>query len=78
MSFDVRNHQLVCKHSKVSDAEKEALLKKYDLSIQDLPKILVTDPAIAPLNPKIGEVIKIEHQSKTAGESYYYRAVIEG
>ncbi len=78
MSFNVTTHQLVCKHSKVSDAEKESLLKKYDITQQDLPKILFGDPAIKHLNVKAGEVIKIERESKTAGKSVYYREVIEG
>ena len=78
MSFDVRNHQLVCKHSTASDSEKETLAKKYDIRIQDLPKILVKDHAIAHLSPKPGDVIKIERESKTAGKTSYYRAVTEG
>ena len=78
MSFEVRHHQLVCKHSKASDSEKEALLKKYEIGTQDLPKILLKDSAIRYLNPKAGDVIKIERKSKTAGKTNYYRVVIEG
>ena len=78
MSFDVTTHQLVCKHSKVADAEKETLLKRYDIVQQDLPKILQQDPALKSLGPKAGDIIKIERESKTAGKSVYYREVIEG
>lgn len=77
MSFNVTTHQLVCKHSKVADAEKESLLKKYNIAQQDLPKIMLHDPAIKILNPKAGDVIKIERESKTAGKSAYYREVVE-
>ena len=77
MSFNVTTHQLVCKHSKVADAEKESLLKKYDITQHDLPKIMLQDPAIKSLNPKAGDVIKIERESKTAGKSVYYREVVE-
>ncbi|MEK6853117.1 MAG: DNA-directed RNA polymerase subunit H [Nanoarchaeota archaeon] len=77
MGFDVRNHHLVCNHSKASEAEKEALLKRYNIIIRDLPKILRQDPAIAALNPVEGDVIKIERISKTAGKTEYYRQVIE-
>lgn len=78
MSFNITTHQLVCKHSKVADAEKEALLKKFDITPQDLPKITESDPAIKHLSAKAGDVIKIERESKTAGQSAYFREVIEG
>lgn len=77
MSFNVTTHQLVCKHSKVADAEKESLLQKYDITQQDLPKIMLQDPAIKHLTPKAGDIIKIERESKTAGKSTYYREVVE-
>jgi DNA-directed RNA polymerase subunit H (RpoH/RPB5) len=78
MSFNVTTHQLVCKHSKVSEAEKESLLQKYDINQQDLPKILEQDPAIKHLGVKAGDIIKVERESKTAGKSAYYREVVEG
>jgi len=78
MTFNVTTHQLVCKHSKVSEAEKETLLKRYDITVQDLPKIMIQDSAIKHLGSKAGDVIKIERESKTAGTSAYYREVIEG
>jgi len=77
MSFNVTTHQLVCKHSKVADAEKEAVLKRYEITQQDLPKIMLQDPAIKHLGIKAGDVIKVERESKTAGKSAYYREVIE-
>ena len=77
MSFNITTHQLVCKHSKVADVEKEALLKKFDIATQDLPKITESDPAIKVLNAKAGDIIKIERESKTAGKSVYFREVIE-
>lgn len=78
MSFNVTTHQLVCKHSKATDAEKESLLKRYDISQQDLPKIMQQDPAIKHLGAKAGDIVKIERESKTAGKSAYYREVVEG
>ncbi len=77
MSFNVSTHQLVYKHSKVADAEKESLLKKYDITLRDLPKIMEQDPAIKSLGVKAGDLIKIERESKTAGKSTYYREVVE-
>ena len=78
MDLDLTKHQLVPKHSKVSDSEKNKLLKRYDLAISQLPRILVNDPAIVKLGAKSGDIIKIERESKTAGIAIYYRVVING
>lgn len=77
MAFDVNKHLLVPKHAKLSDSEKEKLLTKFNVSVQELPKISKEDPAIAKLSVKIGDIIKIERESKTAGQAHYYRAVVE-
>jgi DNA-directed RNA polymerase subunit H (RpoH/RPB5) len=78
MAFDVSKHELVPKHSKLSSAEKEKLLTKYNITLQELPKMLKADPAIENLSVKAGDVVKIERISKTAGTAIYYRGVIEG
>ena len=75
MNLDVTKHHLVPKHSKLSDAEKAKLLEHYHIELKSLAKISKSDPAIVKLNPKEGEIIKIERESKTAGQSIYYRAV---
>jgi len=68
----------VAKHSKASEAEKKTLFEVYNVSIRELPKILLKDPAIEKLSPKSGDVIKIERESKSAGRAVYYRVAIEG
>src|SRR3989338_3117861 len=78
MSFTITHHQLVPKHTKLSESDKEKLFKEQKLSIRDLPKILKTDPAIMKLTVKSGDVIKIERTSRTAGIAIYYRGVIDG
>ena len=77
MSFDVNKHELVPKHKKLSDSEKSKLFEKFNIKGKELPKISVTDPAIANLGIKEGDIIKIERISKTAGVTYYYRHVNE-
>ncbi len=74
--FDVTKHILVPKHSKVSDKERKDLLQKYKISADDLPRILKNDPAIAHLGPKLGDIIKIERDSPTAGKMAFYRVVV--
>jgi len=76
--INVKKHVLVPEHSKLNKKETQELLEKYNLSLNELPKILVTDPAITTLNVKPGDVIKIIRDSPTAGKSIYYRVVING
>lgn len=77
MTVDITKHLLVPKHSKISEVEQKKLLEKYSITTRLLPKILKSDPAIAKLGAKVGEIIKIERDSKTAGKIYYYRVVSE-
>ncbi len=76
MSFDITTHVLVPKHSLLNDKEKKALFEKYNITIQQLPKISIIDAAIQPLKPKLGDVVKIVRESHTATRSVYYRGVI--
>ncbi len=74
--IDATQHVLVPKHSKLADKEKDALLKKYNISLLELPKIRKKDPAITGLTVKAGDVIKITRKSLTAEETVFYRSVI--
>ena len=78
MTYDVTKHILVPKHVKVSDSEKEKILDKFAANISQFPKIMKDDPAIVSLDVKYGDIIKVKHESKTAGEAFYYRVVIDG
>ena len=74
--YNIQKHVLVPEHSKLNDKEIKNLLERYHISLKELPKISKKDPAIAHLNPKEGDVIKVTRASKTAGESLFYRGVI--
>jgi len=73
--YDVTKHELVPKHSIISEREKKELTEKYQLSIPHFPRILTTDPAIAHLKAKEGDIIKVIRPSITAGEATFYRRV---
>ena len=77
LGFKVEDHILVPKHSKLSDNQKEELLKKYSITIKELPQININDPSIQDLSIKAGDVVKIERESATAGKVLYFRAVTE-
>lgn len=75
-TFDVSKHILVPKHTKMTQKETKELFEKYNLSFDNLPKIIVSDPGVKDLKLKEGDVIKIERQSVTAGTNVYYRGVV--
>ncbi len=66
-------HILQPKHSKLKVSDIQELLKKYNISIPQLPKIRATDPAL-PEGCKPGDVIKIERKEED-GIRIYYRVV---
>ncbi|MBN1792882.1 DNA-directed RNA polymerase subunit H [Candidatus Woesearchaeota archaeon] len=74
---DLIAHELVPEHTKLSDKDKKALYAKYNITLREIPKIFISDPAIAHLGAKEGDVIRIKRNSRTAGESVFYRGVIK-
>ena len=80
--LDIRSHSLVPEHILLSEEEKRSILEKYQISIDNLPKILITDPAIlllgTPDRPvKPGDVMKIIRRSPTAGTAIAFRVVVQ-
>ena len=73
----VPDHVFVPKHEIVSKKEAEQILEKFNCKPTELPLIFVNDPAILGLGVKPGDLIKITRESPTAGESLYYRYVVE-
>ena len=75
-SIDIFQHILVPKHILLSQEEIINLLKKFNVNLNQLPKVSVKDPAVKALNAKQGDVVKILRKSETAGISEFYRLVI--
>jgi len=69
-------HVLVPEHIKLSAKEKDELLKKHNINFISLPKINIKDAALANLDVKHGDVVKINRKSATAGSAIFYRGVI--
>ncbi len=74
--FDVRTHILVSKHIKMTPEEIEELMKQYNISKKQLPKIKKADPSLVGLDVEKGDIIKILRKSPTVGESFFYRIVV--
>jgi len=66
-------HILQPKHTKLSEKEVEELLKKFNISKAQLPRILSSDASL-PEGCQIGDVIKIERRD--AEKSNLYHRVI--
>ena len=73
----VPDHVYIPKHEIMTKKEAEEVLKKFNCKPTELPLIFVNDPAIIVLGVKPGDMIKISRTSGTAGESIYYRYVVE-
>ena len=67
-------HILQPKHSKLSEKEADEILKKFNVSRVQLPKILLTDPAM-PEGSQVSDIIKIERKE---GDkiNLYFRVVV--
>jgi DNA-directed RNA polymerase subunit H len=67
-------HILQPKHTKLNEKEAQELLKKYNISKSQIPKILITDSAL-PEGCGVGDVIKVE---RVEGDkiNLYFRVVV--
>lgn len=74
--INIFDHILVPKHVLLAPEEIINLLKKFNITLNQLPKISSKDPAAKSLNAKKGDVIKILRKSETAGISEFYRVVV--
>ncbi len=72
----IMDHVLVPKARILSDDEVQAVLDKYRVKKENLPKILEGDPVVKELGAKKGDVIEFERNSPIAGKTLYYRLVI--
>jgi DNA-directed RNA polymerase subunit H len=77
-TFDVSTHILVPKHELVSPVEAATLTETYHATPSQFPYILTSDPVVKQVGAKPGDFVKITRRSETAGESAYYRYVVEG
>jgi DNA-directed RNA polymerase subunit H len=70
-------HILVPAHTKLSEKEAQEILKFHNITIKELPKIYLDDPAIRHLDVKENDIIKVVRHSPTSGKSVFYRGVID-
>ena len=73
---DVTEHRLVPAHALLSPEDRQALLDRYRLRAEQLPRIQRTDPVARYYGLKVGDVVKIVRPSETAGRYVTYRVCI--
>ena len=71
----ILQHNLVPEHTILSDEEAEEVLLEKNITEDQLPKILLSDPVIKAIEAKEGDIIKITRKSETAGVFVSYRIV---
>ena len=73
LMFNITHHEIVPRHILLSQEEADQILKQYQTTKTQLPKLLTTDPVAKYYGMKTGDICKIIRQSPMTGESYYYR-----
>jgi DNA-directed RNA polymerase subunit H (RpoH/RPB5) len=68
-------HILQPKHSKLKPEEAVKLLEQYNISLTQLPKIKLKDPAM-PEGCNVGDIIKIERKGEE-GTVNFFRLVVD-
>jgi DNA-directed RNA polymerase subunit H len=74
----VTNHIYQPKHEILSKEEAEQVMKKFNVRTNQLPYIMSNDKGLEDLDVRPGDILRITRKSPTAGESVYYRYVVEG
>ncbi len=69
-------HVLQPKHIKLKEDEAVKLLVKYNIIKEQLPRIKISDPAIADLSIKKGDVVRILRKDEGGSENEYFRVVV--
>ncbi|MHB8567639.1 MAG: DNA-directed RNA polymerase subunit H [Nitrososphaerales archaeon] len=73
----VTDHILVPKHEIVGEEEKKQILTQYNATEDQFPFLFSIDPVVREIGAKPGDMVKITRVSDTAGETTYYRYVVE-
>lgn len=77
LRFNVLNHELVPHHEVLSPEDAAAVLERYEIVKEQLPKLKSSDPAARVVDAKPGQIVKIARNSPTAGMAVAYRLVVE-
>lgn len=77
MPIDIQDHELVPEHRKMEEEEVEELLERFNIEKSELPEMGRKDAVAKKLDLEPGDVVHIRRDSPTAGETDYYRVVVD-
>jgi DNA-directed RNA polymerase subunit H len=69
--------ELIPEHSVLSESEAKKVMKRFNVPVEKLPKIIESDPQVKLLGAKPGDLIAIDRNDPT-GKYTYYRIVVKG
>ena len=73
----VTEHVLVPKHEILTQDQKKELLTQFNATEDQFPYLFLNDPVAREIGAKPGDMVRIARTSDTAGETTYYRYVVE-
>lgn len=73
----VTDHKFVPKHEILPAEEKKSILAQYNATEEQFPFLFSNDPVVREIGAHPGDMVRISRISDTAGESFYYRFVVE-
>lgn len=74
--FNPSHHETVPRHSILSESDIQALLQKYQVHRNQLPRILLSDPMVRYIGATRGMVVHIHRESEDSGPYSMYRQVV--
>lgn len=74
--IDIASNQYVPKHTLLTDKQVQEVLKKYNISSDNMPKIKREDPMAKYIGARPGQVVRIDTFNPTNGTEPMYRFVI--
>ena len=74
--INIQKHVIVPKHEIMKEEEVTKMLKMFNVTKSQLPKIPHSDPIVKILDAQVNDIIKITRQSDTNVKSPYYRVVV--
>ncbi len=80
--LNILKHGLVPEHRLLPTEEEKEVLDGLGVDRENLPKILISDPAIQQLvkvhgDINVGRIVEIKRKSRTAGVAKAYRLVVK-
>ena len=78
IQFNVTRHEKVSKHTALTKKEKEAVLKRLNVELRNLPRLLTSDPVARYYNWKKGTCVRVDQTAIEGHEYIEYLVVTQG